>query len=70
MNTHCNNVIFQSKVIESINALWEDVDSLWSEFRHLKSLTALVQNDQLKRLAIDVGKSQLESLLGCSVHSM
>ena len=77
--SECGNIaeIFSSKIIESINALWEDLDALRSEVRHMKTMRTMVQHD-LDKLCLlyvrvvgegpgyCVDKSRLE-LLDCTV---
>ena len=78
--SECGNIaeIFPAKIIESINALREDVEALRSEVRHMMTLRTMVRHDPDKLCLLYVrvvregpgycvDNSRLESLLDCTV---
>ena len=80
INKNVSFRVFQSSVVESINALRQDVEGLRSEIRHIKTVVASTQLTQDHFCLIYVravggmlsgenhlGKDKLESLLACEV---
>ena len=80
INENVSFCVFQSSVVESINALRLDVEGLCSEIRHMKTANASTQLTQDKFCSIyvkavggmlsgenHIGKDKLVSFLACEV---
>ena len=67
-SAECQNAVFRSTVVESINALREEVANLRLEFGQIKKLGdcfCASCSGQVVHTVSHIGKARLESLLGC-----